>query len=74
LYGKERAAEITEANRSKHVGKITPHSNETKLKISAARMGYKCTRVCCVLCRKEIGMNNFTQHQNTHSKTGTVLE
>lgn len=74
LYGEKKAAEITEANRIKHVGKVTPHSDETKLKISAARMGYKSPRVCCVLCRKEIGMNNFTQHQNTHSKMETVQE
>ena len=41
LYGEKRAAEITEANRSKHIGKKTPHNSETKLKISAGRMGYK---------------------------------
>jgi hypothetical protein len=72
LYGEERAAEITKANRTKHFGKISPHKEETKLKISAARMGYKSPRFCCVICKKELGVNNFTQHQSTHSKKETA--
>ena len=74
LYGQEKAAEITEANRVKSLGRKTPHKSETKLKISAARMGYKNPTFCCLVCRKELGINNFTQHQNTHLKKETVQE
>jgi hypothetical protein len=68
LYGKDRAKEITEANSLKHKGKRFSLSEDTKLKISNARIGYKCPRVCCLICHKEIGINNLTQHQSTHSK------
>lgn len=74
LYGKQRAEEITLENRKKHVGKISPHKEETKLKISAARIGYKSPRFCCLVCKKEIGINNFTRHQNTHSKKENVQQ
>jgi hypothetical protein len=74
LYGEERAAEITKTNRAKSLGRKTPHKSETKLKISAARIGYKNPTFCCLLCKKEMGINNFTQHQNTHSKKEIVLK
>lgn len=74
LYGERKAAEITEANRSKHIGKKTPHSSETKLKIAAARIGYKNPIFCCLVCKKELGINNFTRHQNIHAKKETAQE
>jgi len=74
LYGKERAAEITRANRVKHIGKISPHKEKTKLKISAARIGYKSPRFCCLNCKRELGINNFTRHQKIHAKTKTPQE
>lgn len=38
------------------------HSDETKARISALKTGKKHTRYCCIGCKRELGVNNFTQH------------
>lgn len=38
------------------------HSDETKKRISDKKRGCKTPRYCCMNCRKEIGINNLTQH------------
>lgn len=40
------------------------HSAETKKRISDAKKGRKAPRYCCINCRKEVGINNLTQHTN----------
>ena len=68
LYGKEKAEEITKSNKTKHLGKKTPHKHETKLKISIARTGFKYPTFCCLECKKELGVNNLKKHLNTHAE------
>lgn len=38
------------------------HSEESRKKISDAKKGRKAPRYCCISCRKELGVNNLTQH------------
>jgi hypothetical protein len=40
------------------------HSEESRRKISDAKKGRKAPRYCCISCRKEVGVNNLTQHTN----------
>lgn len=38
------------------------HSDESRRKISDAKKGRKAPRYCCIRCKKELGLNNLTQH------------
>jgi hypothetical protein len=40
------------------------YSEESRRKISDAKKGRKAPRYCCISCRKEVGVNNLTQHTN----------
>lgn len=42
------------------------HSDETKEKISAAKLGASFPKFSCTCCHKVLGVNNFTQHMRSH--------
>ena len=42
------------------------HSVESKLKISEAKRGKKQIRCSCIICKKEIGINNINNHYKKH--------
>jgi len=67
LYGEEKAAEITAANSSKHIGVSRPLSEDTKKKISNLKKGMTYKKIECDICKKLIGSNNIKKHLYCHS-------
>jgi hypothetical protein len=67
LYGEEKAAEITAANSSKHVGVSRPLSEDTRKKISDLKKGMSYEKIECDICKKLIGSNNIKKHLLCHS-------
>lgn len=68
IFGKDKAEWMRQrvsSGSEKRKGKSL--SDETKLKIKSSSIGKIYPKICCPVCNKEVGSNNYKRHYASHA-------